>query len=116
MIGFLKSRTLKNAAARVAASAPAAMVPPLAKPGEEREVRVKEETAMIETALASEAVVTVDRYEIREDADGWSVYDNQTVGTAEVYAYRLTKMNRQRAESLVAVLNRGETRRRGRNG
>jgi hypothetical protein len=117
MIGFLKNRTLNKAAAREAASAPAALVLPLAEPdGRERRAQVKEETARIETALASESVAAVDRYEIRENADGWSVYDNQTVGTAEVYAYRLTRMNRPRAESLVAVLNRGEIRRRGRNG
>lgn len=147
MIGFLKSRTLKNAAARASASAAMAAdlagpgsrksrtpgkeaattietAPPgsipeprLAEPdGKERRAQVKEETVRIETALASESVAAPERYEIREYSDGWSVYDNQTVGPAEVYEYRLTKMNRSRAESLVAVLNRGEIRRRGRNG
>lgn len=147
MIGFLKSRTLKNAAAREAASASAAAH--LAEPssrerrtrvneatatietaapdpaldpdaaeadGKERRARAKEEAVKIETALASESVATPERYEIREYSDGWSVYDNQTVAPAKVYEYRLTKMNRSRAESLVAVLNRGEVRRRGRNG
>lgn len=114
-----ESRTrVKEATATIETTLASSVLDPhLAEPGgKERRARVKEETVRIETALASASVATPERYEIREYSDGWSVYDNQTVGTAEVYEYRLTKMNRSRAESLVAVLNRGEVRRRGRNG
>jgi hypothetical protein len=67
-------------------------------------------------ALAGDAEPDPQRYEARQAEDGWTVYDRVTADTAEVYGYRLVKMNRARADSLVEVLNRGEARRRGRNG
>ena len=57
-----------------------------------------------------------ERYEPRENTEGWFVYDRETDDVAETYGYRLARMNRARAESLVEVLNRGEARRKGRNG
>lgn len=123
MIGFLKSRSLKNAAAREAADSDANPAAPptgaadgeAAQPGQPAEPP-KAEAGTIETALASGPDASPDRYHVRENADGWSVYDSQTKATAETYGYRLTRMNRSRAESLVEVLNRGEARKRGRNG
>ena len=67
-------------------------------------------------ALAGDGEPEPQRYEARQAEDGWTVYDRVTADTAEVYGYRLVKMNRARADSLVEVLNRGEARRRGRNG
>ncbi len=52
------------------------------------------------------------RYEARQSADGWIVYDRVTADNAEVYGYRLVKMNRARADSLVEVLNRRPRRMR----
>jgi len=75
-----------------------------------------EEVSSVEDALASESEAVPGRYEARENADGWSVHDAETGDTAEVHGYRLARMNRARAESLVEVLNRGEARRHGRNG
>ena len=66
-------------------------------------------TATIEAPPATASFGT--RYEARERADGWSVNDNQMKDAAEIYGYRLIRMSRQRAESLVEVLNRGEIRR-----
>jgi hypothetical protein len=109
--------SLKNAAAREAADSGAdpAARPTEAVSGEPAEPP-RAEAGTIETALASGPDASPDRYHIRENADGWSVYDSQTKATAETYGYRLTRMNRSRAESLVEVLNRGEARKRGRNG
>jgi hypothetical protein len=118
MIGFLKSRSLKKAAAKRAADGSLDHPPQEAEPVSQggREEQVIGEKGTIENALASASEVTPERYEIREHADGWSVYDRQTGATAETYGYRLAKMNRARADSLVEVLNRGEVRRQGRNG
>ena len=128
MIGFLKNRARKNAAAKADAKAsadqssqPAEPAPPAgsesdtdggAEAGTEDAV---ENTGAAETAVPAAPEVP-ERYEAVENEDGWSVHDRQTGTTAETYGYRLTKMNRARAESLVEVLNRGEARRRGRNG
>lgn len=78
--------------------------------------QASEEISSVEDALAGETDAVPGRYEARENADGWSVHDADTGETAEVHGYRLARMNRARAESLVEVLNRGEARRRGRNG
>jgi hypothetical protein len=67
-------------------------------------------------AGAAEPEPDQQRYEARQAEGGWTVFDRVTAETAEVYGYRLVKMNRARADSLVEVLNRGEARRRGRNG
>ena len=75
-----------------------------------------EEVSSVEDALTDASEAVPGRYEARENADGWSVHDAETDDTAEVHGYRLARMNRTRAESLVEVLNRGEARRRGRNG
>jgi len=75
-----------------------------------------EEVSSVEDALAGAPEAVPGRYEARENAGGWSVHDAETDDTAEVHGYRLARMNRARADSLVEVLNRGEARRRGRNG
>jgi hypothetical protein len=125
MIGFLRSRALKNAAARSAAATPVDKPPPRAgeapsaQPGEPpdgEQARPIEDAGPVEDALASPSEPTPERYEAQENEDGWSVHDRETSDTAEVYGYRLVKMNKSRAESLVEVLNRAEARRRGRNG
>ncbi len=117
MIGFLKARSLKNAADRQATGGNALPAGQQSEePGSGRVDEVKEKMAPIEAALTNEPVSFADRYEIRESPDGWFVYDNQTRATAETYGYRLMRMNRPRAESLAEVLNRGEVRKRGRNG
>jgi hypothetical protein len=131
MIGFLRNRSLVAAGKKAAADAlrdqslrQAAEQPaPSPAPGEAQptspappDVPVTEATGPVADALATAAQPAPGRYEARENADGWSVHDRETGDTAEVYGYRLAKMNRSRAESLVEVLNRGEARRRGRNG
>jgi hypothetical protein len=130
MIGFLKSRALRNAAAKKAASSPDTPSPQAPKPqppkaGEPENQAGSTEASAAETGAMVEAIGTAatstpqappERYEARETVEGWSVHDRQTNDTAETYGYRLAKMNRSRAESLVEVLNRGEARRRGRNG
>jgi hypothetical protein len=85
--------------------------PQVAEPvSEADDEKVSEQAASVENALASVAEVVPERYQARENGEGWSVQDGETGDTAEIYGYRLTKMNRARAESLVAVLNRGEAR------
>jgi hypothetical protein len=86
---------------------------PVSQAGDEQ---VSEQTGSVESALANASEVIPERYQARENGEGWSVHDGQTGDTAEIYGYRLAKMNQFRAESLVAVLNRGEARKRGRNG
>ena len=129
MIGFLKNRARKNAAAKAAGAKSSGDQPP--EPGEagspdeaaaeSGDASADEAaTGSLESAIENAATNTPEpppaRYEARENDDGWSVHDRQTDATAETYGYRLARMNRSRAESLVEVLNRGEARRRGRNG
>jgi hypothetical protein len=128
MIGFLKNRARKNAAAKAASKAADDKSDQPAEPqspdGSEAPGEVaggeadQAETASIESAIEAGPIAPAppERYEARENDDGWFVYDRQTQTTAETYGYRLTRMNRARADSLVEVLNRGEARRRGRNG
>jgi hypothetical protein len=128
MIGFLKNRARKNAAAKADAKASAdkssQSTEPTPPAGSEPAAEGGAEAGTAETAESTHGAETAaptapevpERYEAREDEDGWSVHDRQTGTTAETYGYRLTRMNRARAESLVEVLNRGEARRRGRNG
>jgi hypothetical protein len=68
------------------------------------------------TSIEEASDVITDRYEVQESVEGWFVHDRETGDVAEVYGYRLGKLSRGRAQSLVEVLNRGEARRRGRNG
>ena len=115
MVGFLKSRSLKNAAARGEAGANAN--PPASPAATTTGVGERANAAVTIVAGApTNPVAPPDRYVIREVADGCSIHDTQTGDTAETYGYRLTKMSRTRAESLVAVLNRAEARKQGRNG
>jgi hypothetical protein len=144
MINFLRNRSLQGRGKKAAqppatqsdpqsgppqpaAAAPAASTsPPLvpeaepAQPPDDAELAAAVEAAEVSgpvaDALANAAEEPPERYEARQAADGWTVYDRVTSDTAEVYGYRLVKMNRARADSLVEVLNRGEARRRGRNG
>ncbi len=120
MINFIKGRLVRNppAAGATGADRVAEVAAPPKSPATDPADgdRPGEVNRTIESALAREPAASPDRYEIRENPDGWSVYDKQTRATAETYGYRLAKMNRTRAESLVEVLNRGEVRRRGRNG
>jgi hypothetical protein len=122
MTGFLKGRSLRNAAARNAAAGASPPVPspsptpPVEATAAEGAPPAEAGPGSIETALSSAPAASAERYQIRENEDGWSVHDSQTGTTAETYGYRLSRMNRSRAESLVEVLNRGEVRRRGRNG
>ena len=74
---------------------------------------VNEQASSVENALAAASEVVPERYGTRQNTDGWSVQDGETDDIAEIYGYRLARINRARAESLVAVLNRGEARRRG---
>jgi hypothetical protein len=116
MIGFLKSRSLKQAAARAAAATGDAAAPSAEGIAGDPGDQLAKGTTVIETALARESAPPPERYQIRENTNGWSVEDNQTGGTAEIHGFRLARMNRSRAESLVAVLNRTEARKAGRNG
>ena len=83
---------------------------PVSQPDDEL---VNEHASSVENALAAASEVVPERYGVRQNADGWSVQDGETGDIAEIYGYRLARINRARAESLVSVLNRGETRRRG---
>jgi hypothetical protein len=109
MISFLKDRSRKSAAAREAAGANATSLADRAAP-------MIDATMATETAPTAASATLPERYEIREHSEGCSIYDNHAGDVAETYGYRLTTMSRARAESLVAVLNRGEMRRRDRNG
>ena len=85
---------------------------PVSQPEDEL---VNEQASSVENALAAASEAVGERYEMRQNTDGWSVQDEETGDIAEIYGYRLARMNRARAESLVAVLNRGDARRRGSN-
>jgi len=141
MINFLRNRSLQGLAKKAAnsprppqpeSSTPQPSVaapdplPPLVPEVEEEPPSIDaeaitpvddgEKSGPVADALANADEPPPQRYEARENTDGWTVYDRVTADTAEVYGYRLVKMNRSRADSLVEVLNRGEARRRGRNG
>ena len=126
MIGFLKARAARNAAARQAAAKQAAgrsaaptASPPAGSPATEAGAAA---AASPLTSMADSQPATMEaaaeplppasaRYEIRDDGDTWSVHDNLTGTVAEVHGFRLTHINKARAESLAEVLNRGEARR-----
>jgi hypothetical protein len=121
-VGFTPEPFFWTAAANELGSQPPSMAESL-RPQEDTEPvsqaddeQVSEQTSSVENALATTPEMIPERYEARENGDGWSVQDAETDDTAEIYGYRLAKMNRARADSLVALLNRGEARRRGRNG
>jgi hypothetical protein len=134
MIGFLKSRARKNAEAREAEVSPAIGTALLVKTSRQERGEQINEAPTIEPTIearplpadrhsgtlpnvdATAPADQRDRYEIREIADGCSVYDTMAGDTAETYGYRLARMSRMRAESIVAVLNRGEIRKRGWDG
>jgi hypothetical protein len=134
MIGFLKSRARKNAEAREAAGSLTIGATLLVDTSRQEQGEQINETPTIEPTIEAwplsadghsaalpsvEAMASTDqrdRYEICEIADGCSVFDTMAGDTAETYGYRLAKMSRMRAESIVAVLNRGEIRKRGWNG
>ncbi len=121
ILSFLKNRARKNAEAREVEvqqpPPPEAAVPPaLAPKTEGLDPPHSPEPAPPPEPVRAEPPPPPARYAIREGDDGWSVVDKQTNATAETYGYRLTGMSRSRAESLVEVLNRGEARKRGRNG
>ena len=78
--------------------------------------KVSGEADSVKGSPAAGSQNILERYEAWQAADGWSVLDRHTGDTAQVYGYLLGRLSQRRAESLVEVLNRGEARRRGRNG
>jgi len=104
MIGYLRKRSLKDAAA-----VPAQEHVPAEEFEASDQPRIDDPAAPHGDDTPPEELP--DRYEILENSGNWAILDRQTGGVAETYGYRLARMSRARAESLVEVLNRGARRR-----